>query len=820
MRIGGIHYKGEDAIRAYKNGVMIWHLVDFTFCSCEGIELFTLPFVSFYSSDTWNLAEKQSIPIDLLEFHSLYASQDKNMKSSWSGIQKISRDSLKVSDSGNSIGEKTIDLIESITGYASSSINNKGTKDIKSLSNVIGYASLAEQMLPDGPMKMALFMPAYLQPSQTMRPKGEQFLTHCLPLLNRPSRRAIPDGWILSKIYFPLMVQWSEAYYGTSLIKDNIIAPLVLDERALVQLQQNILHSNKTLMQISPTEEVEVLYNLLTKLRDFLVVDESQEMQKYFVIQDKRYSYVDLTEPKGVQKIFVIQDKRYSYVDLAESKGVQKNNIILSFLNTRFDLAQTMNQKVDKEIKTSERISIQLPFSGNAEIYKSINGYSKLLLENGYASAYSFFTKTEVKNVNLLRLTEALDYNIFIFERVLNKNYLFNSKNENMFTRWLIYPTDELALDLSYSQQAKYLLEIFSFSLKTLFEFGKTVNSQIQYSTIGLARSVLNKDFGLDNFARYQGKGKSSSIFRADERIRYLSQETIKSLSSSQFRTEELKPWNPEILIKFISDSIFRNNEPIVAKYTKSKNTFLFLPYLDFIETFEGFLTQSVDFCGRGFLEQNSGLLFLSGLSNNYLKTEVNELTLREQVVLIPQEETRHSEGYMFLSFIEAFTGLKENFTSKGKIYFEQWDAENLKQLNSILYRSYAMVEFTVLQKLKQFVAYSTHDYVIYLQNTELLLFGNSVSINNHFSLLNLVLKQSTSFEENLLNFFSAAKTFITPSFSQAESGNNEIKNAYNSILSFDENYRWLYPYYLDNEGTELFIYQVKNFSYEDKSFI
>ena len=332
MRIGGIHYKGEDVICAYKNGVMIWHLVDFVFCSCEEIELFTLPFVSLYSSDTWNLTEKQSIPIDFLEFYSLYASQGKKVESSWNGIQKILRDSLKASNSSNSIGEKTIDFIESIIGYASPSANSKGAEDMELLPNVIGYASPAEQILPYGLIETILFVPAYFRPSQVIEPEGEQFLTHCLPLLNRPSRRVIPDGWILSKIYFPLTVQWSEAYYGISLIKDNVEAPFILDKRILVQSQQNILHSNKTLMQMSLTKGIKVLHDLLTKLRDFLVVDESQ----------------------GIQKYFIIQDKRHSYIDLAESKEVRKNNIILSFLNTKFDLALATNQKIDKEIKSSE----------------------------------------------------------------------------------------------------------------------------------------------------------------------------------------------------------------------------------------------------------------------------------------------------------------------------------------------------------------------------------------------------------------------------------------------------------------------------------
>lgn len=798
MRIGGIHYKGEDVIRAYKNGVMIWHLVDFTFCSCEEIELFTLPFVSLYSSDTWNLAEKQSIPIDLLEFHPLYASQGKKMESSWSGIQKILRDSLKASDSSNSIGEKTIDFIENIIGYASPSANSKGAEDIEVLPNVLGYASPAEQMFPYGLIETILFSPAYFRPSQVIEPEGKQFLTHYFPLLNRPSQAILPDGWILSKIYFPFKVQWSEAYHGTSLIKDNIEAPFILDERILVQPQQNILHSNKTLMQISPTKKIKVLYDLLTKLRDFLVVDESQRMQKYFVIQDKKYSYIDL----------------------AESKEVQKNNIILSFLNTKFDLARATNQKVDKELKTNKRISIQLSFSKNTEIYKSVNEYSKPLLENDYVSAYFSFAKEEAKNVNLLRLIEALEYNIFISEQMLNKGYLFSSENENMFTRWLIYPTDKLILDLSYSQWAKHLLEIFSSSLKTLFKFGKATNSQIQYSTIGPARSVLKKSFGRDNFARYQGKGKSGSIFRIDERIRYLPQEIIKSLSGSQFRMEELKIWEPEILIIFISGSIFRNDEPVEAKNTKSINASLSLSYLEFIETFEGFLSQGINSYGHGFLEQSNGLLFLSGLSNNYSKTEVNELTLRKRVVLTLQEEARHSEGYLSLSFIDTFTGLKEHFMSRGISYFEQWDAKNLKAFNSILYKNYVMIEFTALQKLKQFTAYFTHNYTTYLQETELLLFGNLVSKNYHFSLSNLILKQGIPFEENLLDFLSVIKTPIVSSFSQTENGSNQIKNAHNSILSFDENYRWLYPYYLDSEETELFIYQVKNFSYEDKSFI
>lgn len=799
MRIGGIHYKGEDVIRAYKNGVMIWHLVDFTFCSCEEIELFTLPFVNLYDSSTWNLAEKQSIPIDFLTYYPLYASQGKKAESSWTGIQNILNDYLRASNSGNSIGEKIIDFTKCAIGYASCSANSIGSESTKLLPNAIGYASPAEQICPYGSIETILFAPAYFQPSQIMRPKGEQFLKHYLPLLSRPSGVAIPDGWILSKIYFPLMAQWSEAYCGTSLIKDNIEASFVLDERDLVKPQQNILHSNKVLMQLSPIKEIEVLYKILTKLRDFLVVDESQGMQKYFIIQDKRHSYIDL----------------------AESKEVQKNNIILSFLNIKFDLAQTMNQKVDREIKTSERISMQLPFSRNAEIYKSVNGYSKPLLENGYASAYFSFTKTEAKNVNLLRLIEALDYNVFISERVLNESYLFNSENENMFTHWQTYPTYGLALDLSYSQWAKYLLEIFSFSLKTLFEFGNAINSQIQYGTIGPTRSVLKKSFGRDSFARYQGKGKSGSIFRTDERIRYLPQEIIKSLSGSQFRMEELKLWNPEVLIKFTSGSIFRNDEPIIAKYTESKNIFLFLPYLEFIETFEGLLDQNINSYGRGFLEQNNGLLFLSGLSNNYSKTEVNELILREQAILILQEGIRHSEGYLFLSFIDTFTGLKENIISKGMVYLEQWNTESLKALKDILHKNYAMIDFTVLQEFNQFIAYFTHNYATYLQDTELLLFGNSVSKNYHFSLLNLILKQSIPFEENLLDFLSAARVFMVSSFSQTEKGNNEIKNAHNSILSLDgEEYRWLYPYYLDVEETELFIYQVKNFSYEDKSFV
>ena len=798
MRIGGIHYKGEDVIRAYKNGVMIWHLVDFTFCSCEEIELFTLPIVSLYSSDTWNLAERQSIPIDLLEFYPLYASQGKKVESSWSDIQKILRDSLKASDSSNSIGEKTIDFIECMIGYASSSANSKGAEGIEVLPNILGYASPAEQMFPYNLIETILFSPAYFRPSQVIEPEGEQFLTHYFPLLNRPSQAILPDGWILSKIYFPFKVQWSEAYHGTSLIKDNIEAPFILDERILVQPQQNILHSNKTLMQISPTKKIKVLYDLLTKLRNFLVVNKSQGMQKYFVIQDKRYSYIDL----------------------AESKEVQKNNIILSFLNTKFDLAQTTNQKINKEIKTSERILIQLPFSGNTEVYKNISGYSKPLLENSYVSASSSFIRRKVKNISSLKSIDALDYNIFISKQILNKSYFLNSKNENMFTHWLIYPIDELALDLSSSQWAEYFLEILSFSLKTLFDLGEAANSQTQYSTISSTQGILKKGFGRDNFARYQGKGKSGSKLRVDERIRYLLQEVIKSLSGSQFRMEELKIWNPQGLIKFISGSIFCNDESIVAKYTENKNIFLFLPYLEFIETFEGLLDQNINSYGRGALEQNNGLLFLSGLSNIYSKTEVKELILREQAVLILQEEAHHSEGYLFLSFIDAITGLKENLVSKGMVYLEQWNTEGLKALNGVLHKNYAMIDFSVLQELNQFIAYFTHNYIAYLQDTGLLLFGNSVSKNYHFSLLNLILKQSLSFGGNLLDFLLATKTSVVSSFSQTENGNNKIKNAHSSILSFDENYRWLYPYYLDNEETELFIYQVKNFSYEDKSFI
>ena len=709
MRIGGIHYKGEDVIRAYKNGVMIWHLVDFTFCSCEEIKLFTLPFVNLYSSDTWNLAEKQSIPIDILGFHPLYTSQGKKVESSWNGIQKTLRDSLRVSNSGNSIGEKTIDFIQSVTGYASFGVNNKGVGSIKLLQNVIGYASSVGQMFSYNPIKTALSTPTYFRPSQIIS----------------------LDDWILSKFYFPLRAQWSETYYGTSLIRESIKAPFILNKRNLVQSQQNILHFNKTLMQISPTEKIEMSYNLATKLGDFFVVNKSQKMQKYFVIQNKKYSYIDL----------------------AELKGFQKNNIILSFLDVKFDSVQTIKQKANKKIKISEIILVQSPFSENAKIYKSIKDYSKSLLEISYVNAYSSFTREKAKNINLLRLIDISDYNVFIFEQVINKSYFSNSKKENIFTSWPIYPTNESVLDLTYSQWAKCFLEIFSFSLKTLFELGKATNSQIQY----------------------QGKGKSDSIFRVDE--------------------------------------------PIEAKNIKSINAFLSLPYLDFIETFEGFLSQDINSYSHNFLEQNGDLLLLSGLSNNYSKTEINDLTLREQRTLILQE-ARHSEGYLFLSFIDAFTGLKETLISNGLACLEQWGIKDLKILNNILHKKSAMIEFTVLQKLNQFITHFTHDYVTYLQNTELLLFGNLVSTNYHFSLLSLILKQSVSFEENLLDFFSATKTSITSSFSQAESGNNKIKNAHNSILSFDENYRWLYPYYLDNKETELFIYQVKNFSYGDGRFI
>lgn len=798
MRIGGIHYKGEDVIRAYKNGVMIWHLVDFTFCSCEEIELFTLPFVSLYDSSTWNLAEKQSIPIDFLTYYPLYASQGKKAESSWSGIQKIPNDCLRASNSGNSIGEKTIDFVEGVIGYASRSANSIGSENTKLLPNAIGYASPAEQMLPYGPIETILFAPAYFQPSQIMKPKGEQFLIHYLPLLSRPSGSAISDGWILSKIYFPLMAQWSEAYCGTSLIKDNIEASFVLDERDLVKPQQNILHSNKALMQLSPMKEVEVLYKILTKLRDLLIVDKSRGIQKYFVIQNNKYSYIDFATPEEIQK----------------------NNAILNFLNTKFDLAMAIKQKIDKKTKTKEVVLIQLPFCKNVEIYKSANGYLNSLLENSYVSAHLYSIREETKNINILKLNEALDYDIFASEQVLNKSYFSNSDNENMFSQWKMYSINAPALNLSSSRWIEYFLEIFSSSLKTLFELGGSYNSKIQYSSIVPARGVLKKGFGQDNFVRYQSRGKSGSIFGVDERIRSSPQEKIKSLSGSRFTMEEPEFWKPAILIKSISGSIFRNDEPIAAKYTKSENVFLFMPYLEFIEAFEGFLEQGVNSYAQGFLEQNSGLLFLSGLSNNHLKTEVNDLILRERVSLILQEEARYSEGYLFLSFIDSFTGLKENFMSKGAGYLEQWDTKSLKISEDLLYKNYATIGFAALQGLNQFIAYFTHNYITYLQDTELLLFGNLVSRNYHFSLLNLILKQSAFLGEGLLNFLSSASVFATSSFSQAENGSNKIKNAHNSVLSFDENYRWLYPYYLDDEETELFIYQVKNFSYKDKSFI
>lgn len=705
MRIGGIHYKGEDVIRAYKNGVMIWHLVDFTFYSCEEIELFTLPFVNLYNSDTWNIAEKQSIPIDLLGFHPLCASQGKKVESPWSGIQKILRDSLRASNSGSSIGEETVNFIKNITGYASFGANTKGVGSLDLLQNVIGYASSVGQIFSYDSIKTTLSVPTYFRPSQIIS----------------------PDSWILSKFHFPFRVQWSETYCGTSLIKEIVEAPFILNKRILVQSQQNILHFNKTLMQISPTEKIEMSYNLATKLGDFFVVNKSQEMQKYFVIQNKKYSYIDL----------------------AELKGFQKNNIILSFLDVKFDSVQAIKQKANKKIKTSEIILVQSSFSENAKTYKSIKDYSKSLVEISYVNAYSSFTREKAKNINLLRLIDISDYDIFISEQVINKSYFSNSKKENMFTHWPIYLIDESVLDLSYSQWAKCFLEIFSFSLKTLFELGKVTNSQIQY----------------------QGKGKNDSMFRVDE--------------------------------------------PIEAKDVKSIKAFLSLPYLDFIETFEGFLSQDINSYSRNFLEQNGDLILLSGLSNNYSKIEINDLTLREQRTLILQE-ARHSEGYLFLSFIDTFTGLKETFISNGSACLEQWNIKNLKILNNILHKRRAMIEFTVLQKLNQFISYFTHDYAAYLQDTELLLFGNLVSMNYHFSLLSLILKQGVPFEENLLDFLSATKTSITSSFSQAESGNNKIKNAHNSILSFDENYRWLYPYYLDNEETELFIYQIKNFSYGD----
>lgn len=793
MRVGGIHFKGEDVVRAYKNGVMIWHLVDFIFYSCDDVELFALPLVTLHSPNTWN-AKKEEASIEFSEFYPLYASKGRENKS-LSEVSNILKIELQASESKNSELEEKTSFKQKTVNYASLSGAAHPSKKILLFSPVEGYASLSVNSCLRNLLQLNLRIPFRNQPSRVIQPYAEQALVYYFWLLNQFSGPLSPEGEINLTIDIPLRDSASRQGRGKLgfVINNNLLLLLQKSKWFISNSSNQFL--DESIMRSSFTKYYKTLSEINTLSKNSFYCDTS----------------------KIVEKNFLNTAENFLLLDLTPTKKVEKNNHILG-----------------EAIDQLDYVILKKAFINKSLINKNIDTLYTSIKENFFIQSKSNFN-----NFSLFQSELSKPYKIAFKGKILSKPTLKESSVNFILEAYLsqIYACVNLRL-----QKDKFIANFYKicFLNNELFSLACPQAAPYSYTTI----NENNVSFEIGNIFSYKILDKiyslSSEILRTPWGRRSVTNALLNSYSKSNIKIDVNKDFNPKLTSCSFADiktrieeiaRIFSNLNPLLANKSllmgTPPNNIRFtkrifsssLVFLEFIEGFKAPFFGIAKFSNCSFLEFDSGLLFfeIASLVSSY---SLPKLRFLERNILTTQNSNDFSHSYLKLSFLETVFEANANFRHKNKNALKLSEKNNIKRQEKIKSFNTLITSFSKFQIMDNGIAQDKTRISVHLDMTILSYFGGLVFQNKQDEYL--ILKNSAIKDFCIAEKFDCAhsKSRLVHSNILAEKGSDKIQNKSCSVLSFDNSYRWIYPYYLDEENTELFIYQVKNFSYANKNFI
>lgn len=793
MRLGGIHYKGEDIIRAYKNGVMVWHLVDFIFYNCDNVELFALPYAELYSSNTWN-AKKEECSIELSDFYPLYASKGEGAYS-FLDVSNILNIEFYASSSKKSDIKEEITLDQETTARASLGIGSIGEEQISLISNIIGYASTSASLLPKELIKWDLIIPALVQPARDLNFVAEQLIAYYFLLLNQPSHALLQEGGGKLAVFAPM--------HRSATRENNGNLETIVNNRLLLITQK----SGKLISDSS--------FSFYERALIDTAITKNKKIQN--IIKTEAQNRFDIDKRKIVGKVFLNKTEDFLLLDSVFAQILQNSYSIFGFVLSLMDLVETKKMC----------------------FYKSFYGKNNNILYTSISGSSSISNKEKINNLSLLKKAETSPYLIEALETFLPDVHLENSntKKESLFILEEFYNNANLEILKSkmietfhkvlFQNRADFIFSLTSPSLYSYVITSKDCHF-LQLDEISLIKiSNWFYSFSFDILKTpWSGKvltntilnsyGKANIDNRADTSIKLRVWPT--SFSGTQIAMEPVLDTLLENKILLSSKVLLEGGvlTPWNPWQTISSHS---LPFLEFIDSLKAPFSQLVESTEHFFLEFDKGLLFfkIASMINSFGLTNVE---LLRALALNTKDFHNTLHSYLNLSFLDSFSGLDEKNESCALAGLVKSKIEAIKDKENIVSSETITIAFTDLQDLKRGDNLNIFYTKALLKDTSLFKLEDALSYIKYDEYLILQDTVFTDFNIKDEQVFTYSGAFVDFSATQDDKSLGEIQNGSCSILSFNDDYRWLYPYYLDYENTELFIYQVKNFSYANKSFI
>lgn len=790
MLINGIHYKGVDITRAYKNNELIWHLINYNFYSCDNTKIYFLPSAELFNSQGQSFLKNQAIPIQFISFCPVTIVAGKNFKNSLYLIDEALISSLNVSEGKKGKTLHNVWVSPKIQGHARLAKKWVGYDPISLFYNVEGYSSIAKKNYILNTQNIINLSFAHCSTARQENIKLLGQAENISWLNSSVAKQPEPEINVISNCFQKFSSPPSKNPDKNFLLISSGKQFFAADDGKCCNVPSEVSSYLSPIIATDDGKIGTIDSSVSTHLSPTIATDDGEIGIINPSVKTREDSIAYAVEAPTVIEWIGIDSNVYDILLSSQGKVGSKSQKILSFSPAQANILVSKKQLVSHYIPASVQNTLYALSGEKILSIFGIKSQKNLEVSTSRASQFTPINKQDAKIFSTL----------FAFtDKLLNANYGSFFLNLNVFSTAL-KKTSNIDCGVSIRPVEKLVSPVGKLSN---INFDNSFSSLTKFAASPPGTIGIDNDIFSLSIDKLNSPNKQSQLIKID--IKGIDELILRSINPASSAVQDF--------VSLKSNTELYNSKPVPSLSVGPQAIFLASTYIRFTDALSSTIKLPVTFTNIARLEQSHGLVFLDAVE--FPKSiPINRFLLDEIVSLLAPKKDASSRTEVLLEFTKSM-GEGFDFTAKSM------GIGPLKSNGVLLIREFKELTNSTFQHLNSIKAKnlskSTGDstYIVdaLLKNIQSKFLDEATSDSNLAFCVKLENAESFGLGSGAALSDSYASPLLTQATKRRMEANNKIKNAHKATLGFDQSYKWNYPKYTD-DGIGLYIQQVKKFSY------